>query len=79
MTTFVAARAVAALDVIIELALCFGRDLVAVYGGFEIGPLDTGRELAGLFVVGAAREVGIGRVFRLVALFLVFHLISFFT
>ena len=34
MTALVAARAVAALDVVIQLALCFGRDLVAVDSGF---------------------------------------------
>ena len=30
---FVAARAIAALDVVVELTLRFGRDLVAVNGG----------------------------------------------
>jgi hypothetical protein len=65
---FVAARAVAAFDIIIQLALCLRGNLIAIDDRVEVGPFETGRELAGLFVVRAACEVGIGRVFGLVAL-----------
>ncbi len=89
VAAFVTARAVAAFNVIVELALRFGSNPITIDDGFEIGSLQTGRELGGLFVVWAARKVGIGSVFRLVALVLVFgfvfsvppfvfHLISFF-
>ncbi len=53
-----AARAIAAFDVIVELTLRFRGNLVAIDDCIQVGPLKTGGEFRGLFVVGAAREVG---------------------
>jgi predicted NAD/FAD-dependent oxidoreductase len=40
--------------------------------GFQVGPLETGRELGGLFMVGAACQMGVGRVLGLVTLLFAF-------
>jgi hypothetical protein len=90
MTALVAARAIAAFDVIVELTLRLRGNLIAINDCLQVRPLKTGGEFRGLFVVGAACEVGVSRVFRLIALLLVFgfgfvalsplvlHLCSFF-
>ena len=90
VAAFVAARAVAAFDIVVELALRFRSDLVAIDDCAQVGPFKTGGEFRGLFVVGAAREVGVRGIFGLIALLLVLgfgfvvlspfvlHLCSFF-
>jgi hypothetical protein len=49
--------------------LTLGRrgNLVAVDRGFQIGSLEAGRKFGRLFVAGAMRQVGSGRVLGLVA------------
>jgi hypothetical protein len=78
MTTLMTASAIAALDVIVELALGFGCDLVAVNCSFEIGSFETSRELSRLFMLGATGEVGVVGAFVFVLGFILsFVVLSF--
>jgi hypothetical protein len=58
MAALVAAGTVATLYVIVKLALRFRCNFIPVYDGFEVRALETIRELRGLFMVRAAREMG---------------------
>ena len=69
------------------MALCLGRDFVAVDRGREIGPFESVRELCRLFMVGATRKVsfvdrfirGFGRGFLGIIFVVFLHgLIPFF-
>jgi hypothetical protein len=55
MTSFVAPRAVAAFDIIVELALRLRYNLVAIDDGLQVGSFKIGGEFGRLFVAGAAR------------------------
>jgi hypothetical protein len=67
VAALVAARALTAFDVVVELTLCLRGNFLAFYNGIKVGPFKTGRELVGLFVGWAACEMGFGRVFNLVS------------
>jgi hypothetical protein len=60
MATLVTAGTVATLDVVIEMALSFPGDLVAVDYSLKIRALEAFRELSRLLMLGATGEVGIG-------------------
>ena len=61
MAALVAARALTAFDVVVELTLCLRGNLLAFHDSIKVGPFKTGRELVGLFVGWAAGEMGFGR------------------
>ncbi len=58
MAALVAAGTVATLYVVVKLTLRFRCNFISVYDGFEVRALETIRELRGLFMVRAAREMG---------------------
>jgi hypothetical protein len=66
VAALVAARALPAFDIVVQLTLCLRGNLLAFHNCVEVGPFQTGRELVGLFVGWAAGEMGFGRVFNLV-------------
>jgi hypothetical protein len=78
VAAFVATRAVAAFDIIEELALGLRGYFVAVNDSIQVRPFETRREFGGLFVVRSAcevRMVGLVAGFRWV--FLVLGVICF--
>jgi hypothetical protein len=62
MPAFVASSAVAALDVVVQLALGLGGDFVPVDDGFKVRSFQTSRELRRLFVVRSTGQVSFVRV-----------------
>jgi hypothetical protein len=61
MPAFVASRAVAAFDVVVQLALGLGGYFVAVDDGFKVRPFQAIRELGGLLVVRSTGQVRLVR------------------
>jgi hypothetical protein len=58
VAALVATGAITPFDVVKKLTLKLGSNLLAVDGGFQVRSLESFRELGGLFVLGAAGEMG---------------------
>ena len=67
VAALVAARALTAFDVVVELTLCLRGNLLAFHNCIEVGPFEAGRKLVGLFMGGTSGEMGFGWVIRSVS------------